>query len=56
MRDLRLIQKHNKLLDIIQSDFPIVERPFREIGKNIGWSENEVITTVLSLMKDGIIL
>ncbi|MFC1528366.1 hypothetical protein ACFL5B_00500 [Candidatus Latescibacterota bacterium] len=50
-----LLEKQRKLLAVIQSDFPIVNRPFRQIAEGIGWSESEVTDTVLMLIKNGII-
>ncbi|MGE0087734.1 MAG: Lrp/AsnC family transcriptional regulator, partial [Desulfococcaceae bacterium] len=44
-----------KLLNRIQSDFPVASRPWLEIGKNLGISEEEVLTRVARLKTDGII-
>ncbi|MBT4484231.1 MAG: hypothetical protein HOC71_11220 [Candidatus Latescibacteria bacterium] len=51
----KLLQKHTKLLAVIQSDFPIEQRPFRETAELIGWTESEVIMTVHTLIKNGTI-
>ena len=44
-----------KLLNRIQSDFPVVSRPWLEIGKNFNISEEEVLTRLSRLKADGII-
>ena len=42
-----------KLITLIQSDFPIVERPFADIGRQLGISEEEVISRIGEIMKSG---
>lgn len=42
-----LTMNDKKLLNHIQFDFPIVPRPFQEIGKKLGMSEQEVIDGIL---------
>lgn len=44
-----------KLLNIIQTDLPLTDRPFAELGKIIGISENEVIERLNELKKAGYI-
>ncbi len=44
-----------KILNAIQSDFPIAARPYRELGKSIDLSEEEVFERVKALRKEGII-
>ncbi|MBF0100752.1 MAG: AsnC family transcriptional regulator [Desulfobacterales bacterium] len=44
-----------RLLNRIQSDFPITLRPFQDIGLDLGLSENEVIQRLRDLKKKGII-
>ncbi len=44
-----------RILNRIQSDFPITESPFAAIGDELGLSENEVIARVRRLRKNGII-
>ena len=44
-----------KILNIIQANFPITERPYREIGKILNISEEEVFNRVMNLYKKGII-
>jgi DNA-binding Lrp family transcriptional regulator len=43
------------LLNEIQSGFPIMSRPFREIGTRIGLAEEEVIERLTRLKRRGII-
>ena len=43
------------ILNRIQSDFPIEQRPYRAIGKDLGISEDDVIERVRRLKADGII-
>jgi len=43
------------ILNQIQSDFPIISRPYREIGKRLHLSEQEVIERVKKLKENGII-
>jgi siroheme decarboxylase len=44
-----------KILNSIQSDFPIVARPYRELGKRLDLSEDEVFLRVRKLKEEGII-
>jgi DNA-binding Lrp family transcriptional regulator len=41
-----------KILNSIQLDFPIVHRPFEELGKSLGIKEEEVISRIKRLHKD----
>lgn len=43
------------ILNEIQSGFPVVSKPFLEIGNRLGLSEDEVIGRIKSLKQDGII-
>lgn len=43
------------IINHIQSDFPITERPYMAIAEKIGSSEDEVIRRILLLKKRGII-
>ena len=43
------------ILGIIQSHFPIVSRPYEEIGKMVGVSEDEALSRVNALREDGVI-
>lgn len=44
-----------KLLDIIQARFPLVPRPYAELGKQLGISEEEAFNRVERLRETGII-
>lgn len=44
-----------KLLNLIQTDFPLSPRPFRELGVRLGLSEKEVIKRIEALKRAGII-
>jgi len=44
-----------KLLDIIQTGFPLVPRPYAELGERLGISENEALERVRALRSAGII-
>lgn len=43
------------ILNQIQSGFPISQRPYLEIGKQVGLSENEVLDRIGKLKEEGII-
>ncbi len=43
------------ILDIIQSGFPIVSRPYEEIGRIVGVCEDEALTRVNKMREDGVI-
>jgi DNA-binding Lrp family transcriptional regulator len=43
------------LLNEIQSHFPIVSRPYQEMGRRVGASEEEVLTRVQAMVDAGII-
>ncbi len=44
-----------KILEIIQSDYPLTSRPYKEVGKRLGISEKEVFERVIRMQKEGII-
>ena len=44
-----------KILDIIQSGFPLMPSPYVEVGKQVGLSETEVLDRVRALKKSGVI-
>lgn len=44
-----------KILNEIQSDFPIVSRPYLELGKRLNLSEDDVIQCVKRLKEKGVI-
>ncbi|MCR5814569.1 MAG: AsnC family transcriptional regulator [Desulfovibrio sp.] len=43
------------ILDIIQTDFPLVSRPYAELAKRLGSSESEVFEHVCELRRQGVI-
>lgn len=43
------------ILNEIQSDFPIHPRPYKELGKRLGLSEEEVLVRVKGMKEEGII-
>jgi DNA-binding Lrp family transcriptional regulator len=47
--------KDSVLLRTIQESFPLVERPFQDIARRIGWTEEEVISGVRVLTDSGLI-
>ena len=44
-----------RILNEIQTDFPITNRPYHELGKRLGLSESEVIESVRKLKDKGVI-
>jgi DNA-binding Lrp family transcriptional regulator len=44
-----------RLLDIIQTDFPLTSRPYAELGERLGISEQEALDRVCDLKKRKII-
>jgi DNA-binding Lrp family transcriptional regulator len=44
-----------KILNAIQSEFPITARPYEELGRHLGLSELEVLHRVKRLKEEGII-
>lgn len=44
-----------QLLNILQSDFPLVSRPFLETGKQLGLDEEEILARVIGLKRERII-
>ncbi len=44
-----------RLLNRIQSDFPVASQPFEAIGRELGMSEDEVLTRVRRLKASGLI-
>jgi len=44
-----------KILNAIQSEFPIAARPYEELGIRLGLSEQEVLHRVKTLKEEGII-
>jgi DNA-binding Lrp family transcriptional regulator len=48
-------KKDKRILNEIQSEFPITARPFLELGNRLGMSEDEVIESVSRLKEKGVI-
>ncbi len=48
-------QKKDELLSVIQSGFPIVSRPFRQIAETIEFTEREVIDAIIYLLDEDVI-
>ena len=44
-----------KIINILQKEFPLTERPFLAVAKKCGLSEEEVISRVQKLKEEGII-
>ena len=44
-----------EFLGVIQTDFPVTERPFAEVANRLGWTEKEVIDSLHTLMHSGIV-
>lgn len=44
-----------KILNAIQINFPLVHRPFEELGKSLGLKEEDVIDRIKRLQKEGAI-
>ncbi|MFQ5997703.1 MAG: Lrp/AsnC family transcriptional regulator [Candidatus Bathyarchaeia archaeon] len=52
---MSLDNKDNLLLNIIQSDFPLDERPFSTIGSRLELDENDVLRRITTLKQQGVI-
>jgi len=50
-----LDSKDKEILNLIQWDFPLVERPFAEIGKRLNISEDEALTRIKAIKETGIV-
>ncbi|MFH1914971.1 MAG: AsnC family transcriptional regulator [Pseudomonadota bacterium] len=44
-----------QILDIIQSHFPLVSRPYDEVGEQVGLSGDEVLARVRAMKESGLI-
>lgn len=44
-----------RVLEVIQQRFPIASRPYEELGRELGFTEDEVFEAVQNLRKKGII-
>lgn len=51
----RLDDTDKRLLDIIQSGFPLVPRPYAAVGREIGRTEAETLARVRALRQKGVI-
>ncbi len=50
------VEKNSRdILRVLQADFPVIERPFLQVGTRLGMSEQEVIGAIRSYIDDGII-
>jgi len=44
-----------KLLNEIQSDFPVTQKPYKDLGVRLSCSEDNILTRIKRLKKEGII-
>ncbi len=54
-KTITLNETDRKLIEILQEDFPLVEKPWKEISGKLRLSENEVISRLKQLHEAGII-
>lgn len=47
--------RDRELLNEIQSDFPVERHPYRVIGQRVGMSEQEILSRIANLKREGII-
>ncbi len=52
---ISLDEVDKKILNAVQLDFPLVHRPFEELGRSLGLSENEVMRRIRRLQSEGAI-
>jgi DNA-binding Lrp family transcriptional regulator len=52
---LELDKNDRRILNRVQSGFPIASRPFLEVGRELGMTEDEVISRVQRLLEAGAI-
>lgn len=52
---MKLDYTDRKLLNLIQTDFPLVPEPYWEIGEVLGIGEDEVIGRIRLLLENGVI-
>ncbi len=52
---MELTEQQKRLLNIIQTDFPICAHPYAELGKRLGISEEEALADVRALREGRII-
>jgi len=51
---MKLDPVDNKLINLIQSNFPLVAEPYREIGTILGIGEDEVMERIKRLKENGV--
>src|SRR4051794_1954842 len=51
----RMDSRDRELLDTLQNDLPLVERPFAALGEEIGMPEDEVLTRIQGLREERIV-
>ena len=51
----KLTVQDKKLLNLVQSDFPLVEQPFKTLGQRLGISEEQALQQVRNLKEERII-
>jgi DNA-binding Lrp family transcriptional regulator len=54
-RGIELDERDKAILDVLQVKFPLVRRPFAELGRQLGLSEKEVVSRVKRLKRTGAI-
>lgn len=52
---VNVTEHENKILKILSNNLPLNKEPFRQIAEEIGLSEEDVINSIISLKKRGII-
>ncbi len=50
-----LSEQDCQLIAAIQGGLPLVRHPYAEVGKQIGWSEDQVVTRIGEMQQSGII-
>ena len=51
----QLTTQDKRLLNLLQSDFPLVEQPFEALGQKLGISEEHALEQVRNLKEESII-
>ena len=52
---MSLDEKDKEILNLIQWDFPLVARPFKEIGRRLNIDEEEALTRIKRIKEEGLI-
>lgn len=55
LSQITLDEEDKKILNAIQIDFPVVNKPFEELGKTLGLKEEEVMDRIRRMQKEGAI-